>query len=179
MNHANMGDYGYAISQFRLHNTATPDIDAHPYAVTMKYGFGLNMEQELTDQFRAFMRAGWNEGEHETWGFTEADQTLAFGADLRGDWWGRQSDKLGAALVFNGISNRHQQYLAMGGMGMMLGDGNLSYGHEKIFETYYNFPIPRMRGVFGAFDVQYIDDPGYNRDRGPVLVSGMRLHIEL
>jgi high affinity Mn2+ porin len=179
MNHANMGDYKDAIDQFVAHKIKTPDITAHPKSVTMKYGFGINMEQELTEQLSVFMRAGWNEGQHESWAFTEVDQTLAFGADLHGDWWGRPKDKCGVAFVGNGISHRHRQYLALGGLGFLLGDGNLTYGPEKIMEAYYNFPIPGLRGVFGAFDLQYIDNPGYNRARGPVIVPGARLHIEL
>ena len=83
----------------------------------------------------------------------------------------------GVAFVANGLSRRHRQYLALGGLGFVLGDGNISYGPEEIMETYYNFPI--ARGLFGAFDLQYINNPGYNRARGPVVVPGLRLHVEL
>jgi high affinity Mn2+ porin len=83
------------------------------------------------------------------------------------------------AFVANGISRRHRQYLALGGLGFLLGDGNLSYVPEEIMETYYNFPVPLRPGVFAAFDLQYINNPGYNRDRGPVIVPGVRLHIEM
>jgi carbohydrate-selective porin OprB len=83
------------------------------------------------------------------------------------------------AFVGNGLSRRHRQYLALGGLGFVLGDGALDYGPEKIMECYYNFPIPLNPGFFGAADVQYIDNPGYNRARGPVVVPGMRIHVEL
>jgi high affinity Mn2+ porin len=83
------------------------------------------------------------------------------------------------AFVANGISRRHRQYLALGGLGFLLGDGNLSYGPEEIMETYYNFPVALRPGVFAAFDLQYINNPGYNRARGPVIVPGVRLHIEM
>lgn len=179
-NFANMGDYHFAIDQFENQTKpilAVPNIDNHVKGVAMKYGFGLNLEQQLTDQARVFMRAGWNEGQHESWAYTEVDQTVSLGGDLRGDWWHRAQDKWGVAFVVNGISRRHRQYLALGGLGFVLGDGNLSYGPEEIMETYYNFPI--ARGLFGAFDFQYVNNPGYNRARGPVVVPGLRLHLEL
>ncbi len=179
-NFANMGDYHYAIDQFENQTKkilTVPNIDDHVKGVALKYGFGLNFEQQLTEQLRVFMRAGWNEGQHESWAYTEVDQTVSFGWDLRGDWWNRLKDKWGVAFVVNGISRRHRQYLALGGLGFLLGDGNLSYGPEEIMETYYNFPI--AHGVFGAFDLQYINNPGYNRARGPVVVPGLRLHVEL
>jgi high affinity Mn2+ porin len=179
-NFANMGDYHDAIDQFENQPKKilpVPNIDDHIKGVSLKYGFGLNLEQQLTEQFRVFARAGWNEGQHESWAYTEVDQTASVGWDLRGDWWNRAKDKWGVAFVVNGISRRHRQYLALGGLGFLLGDGNLSYGPEEIMETYYNFPI--IRGVFGAFDFQYVNNPGYNRARGPVLVPGLRLHMEL
>jgi high affinity Mn2+ porin len=179
-NFANMGDYHFAIDQFLNQNKrilTAPDIDAHIKGVTLKYGFGLNIEQQLNEQIRVFMRAGWNEGQHESWAYTEVDQTASFGWDIRGDWWDRSKDKWGVAFVANGLSRRHREYLALGGLGFLLGDGNLSYGPEEIMETYYNFPI--VRGVSGAFDLQYINNPGYNRARGPVIVPGLRVHIEM
>ena len=107
------------------------------------------------------------------------NDTVAFGGDIRGSLWNRPEDKFGVAFVGNGISEPHQEYLALGGLGFLLGDGALNYGPEKIMECYYNFPIPFHPGFFAAFDFQYIDNPGYNRDRGPVVVPGMRLHVEL
>jgi high affinity Mn2+ porin len=179
-NYANMGDYHYAIDQFedqKVKTLSVPNIDDHPGTVALKYGFGLNLEQQLSEQIRVALRAGWNEGQHESWAYTEVDETALFGWDVRGDWWHRPNDKWGVAFVVNGISRRHQQYLALGGLGFVLGDGNLSYGPEEIMETYYNFPI--RRGLFGALDLQYINNPGYNRARGPVVVPGLRLHVEL
>ncbi len=104
---------------------------------------------------------------------------MTFGADLQGDAWSRPQDKVGVALVGNGISRRHREYLADGGLGFLLGDGNLTYGPEKIMETYYNFPVPVYRGFYAAVDLQYVDDPGYNRARGPVVIPGVRVHVEL
>ena len=178
-NFANMGDYHHAIDLFEQGKTPVPDITAHPRQTDLKYGFGINVEQEFTGYLRGFVRAGWNEGEHESFNYVEVNETVAFGGDLRGTLWNRPGDKFGVAFVGNGLSQRHRQYLALGGLGFVLGDGALSYGAEKIMECYYNFPIPVHAGFYGALDVQYIDNPGYNRARGPVVVPGLRLHIEL
>jgi len=178
-NFANMGDYHQAIDLFEQGKTPTPEIDDHRMQNTLKYGFGINAEQEFSEYLRGFARAGWNEGNHESFNYTEVNETVAFGGDVRGAIWNRPQDKFGVAFVGNGLSQRHRQYLALGGLGFLLGDGNLSYGPEKIMECYYNFPIPVHAGFFGAVDVQYIDNPGYNRARGPVVVPGMRLHVEL
>ena len=178
-NYANMGDYHQAISQFLDGKTPAPDIDAHPQQVAAKYGFVINAEQEFTEDVRGFIRAGWNEGQHESFNYTEVDETLAFGGDVAGELWHRPRDRFGVAFVANGISHNHREYLALGGLGFVLGDGRLTYGPEKIMESYYNFPIPLHSGLFAAIDCQYIDDPGYNRARGPVVVLGARLHVEL
>jgi high affinity Mn2+ porin len=178
-NFANMGDFHQAVALFREGKTPVPDVTAHPPQVALKYGFAFNAEQDFTQDLRGFVRAGWNEGRHQEWEYTESDETVAFGGDLLGSWWNRPRDKLGLAFVVNGISRNHQEYLALGGLGLNLGDGRLSYSPEKIIETYYNFPIPLLHGFFGALDIQAFDDPGYNRARGPVLVLGGRLHIEL
>jgi len=178
-NFANMGNYHEAIDLFEEGKTPTPEITDHPMQVKLKYGFGINGEQEFTDYLRGFVRAGWNEGQHESWSYTEVNDTVAFGGDLRGTLWNRPDDKFGVAFVGNGLSRRHRQYLGLGGLGFELGDGALNYGPEKIMECYYNLPIPLHAGFYGAVDLQYIDNPGYNRDRGPVVVPGLRLHVEL
>jgi len=178
-NFANMGDYHEAIDLFEAGKTPVPEITDHRMQNTLKYGFGINGEQEFTDYLRGFVRAGWNEGEHESFNYTEVNETVAFGGDIRGTLWDRPQDKFGVAFVGNGLSQRHRQYLALGGLGFELGDGGLSYGAEKIMECYYNFPLPVHPGFFGALDFQYIDNPGYNRARGPVVVPGMRVHVEL
>jgi len=179
MNTANMGVYTQAINQFFEGITPTPEIAHHGLQKRIKYGFGLNLYQELTEQLRVFARIGWNEGQHESWAYTETDQVAEVGADLTGDYWGRPNDKWGVAFAIEGLSNQHREYLAHGGLGFILGDGNLSYGHEQVTETYYTFPLSPWPGVYFALDFQYIDDPGYNRVRGPVYVPGVRLHIEL
>lgn len=76
----------------------------------------------------------------------------------------------------NALSDAHREYLALGGQGFLLGDGRLNYNTEQILETYYTLHV--WRGVFVAADFQYIRHPGYNRDRGPVIVPGFRFHTD-
>ena len=176
LNHANMGLYRQAISDFLRGKTPRPEIRAHPREITTKYGFGVNLEQEMPHHVRGFARGGWNEGQHESYAYTEVDQTVEFGADLAGNTWHRRLDKVGAVLVSNGISTDHQKYLALGGQGFLLGDGALNYGRENIVEGYYNLHL--WRGIFAGLEIQHITHPGYNRDRGPVLAPGFRFHLE-
>ena len=176
-NHADMGSYREAIDAYLAHKDPVPDVTAHRQPGRVKYGVGLNAEQELTQLLRVFLRAGWSEGAYESFAYTEINDTVAVGGDLRGAWWKRPQDKVGLAFVTNGLSADHRRYLALGGKGFLLGDGRLSYGRESIGELYYNALV--YRGVSAAFDVQAIDNPGYNRDRGPVVVLSGRLHLEI
>jgi hypothetical protein len=189
-NFANMGDYQAAIDAFRANPVTNPDVTATRKPGTTKFGFGFNLIQQLGGVARAFARGGWNDGRHETFAYTEVDDTFELGADLIGMWWHRPVDKVGIAFVTNGISAVHQQYLRLGGHGFILGDacaftsptclpraaGYLSYAREDIVEAYYNAHI--WRGAFAAADVQLIANPGYNADRGPVWVFSLRGHLE-
>jgi high affinity Mn2+ porin len=176
VNHANMGKYRVAIDNFLAGLTPTPEITAHPLQTTIKYGFGLNFEQPLNSWLGVFGRWGWNEGRHESYAYTEVDQTVQIGAGGSGSRWHRRFDRAGLVFVSNGISRDHQEYLALGGLGFLLGDGRLNYGRENIVETYYT--LHAWRGIYPSFDFQYIDHPGYNRDRGPLVVPSLRLHVE-
>jgi hypothetical protein len=177
VNHAKMGNYVDAIAAFRADIDPTPDVTLYRVAGRIKYGFGLNVEQEVATDAHVFGRIGWNEGENESFAYTEIDNTLLVGGDLRGGRWHRPADKLGLALVTNGLSTSHREYLALGGQGFLLGDGMLHYGRESIVEAYYTARV--YRGVFPAADIQLVDNPGYNRDRGPVVVGSLRLHVEI
>ena len=181
VNHANMGDYRVAInnyfaSQGTASPQAAPDITAHPLQTTVKYGFGINVEQPVNDWIGAFARWSWNEGQHESFAYTEVDETEQVGVSGNGKRWGRKYDRMGIAFVSNGISRVHQEYLALGGLGFLLGDGRLNYGRENILESFYTLHV--WRGFYPAFGVQHINNPGYNRDRGPVVVPTLRLHLE-
>jgi high affinity Mn2+ porin len=177
INHANMGNYQQAVDAFLAHTTPQPDVVATRKHGRIKYGFGFNGEQELTKNWRAFTRLGWNEGQNESFAYTEVDQAIEVGADFRPERWRRHADKAGLAYISNGISRFHQLYLALGGNGFLLGDGRLTYGRENILEAYYTAHL--WRGVYFSPELQWVTHPGYNKDRGPVLVPGLRLHLEL
>jgi high affinity Mn2+ porin len=176
VNHANMGSYREAIDNFLAGHTPVPEITAHPLQTTVKYGFGINFEQPLNDWMGVFGRWGWDEGRHESYAYTEVDQTAEIGLGGSGKRWNRKFDRAGLVFVSNGISRDHQQYLALGGAGFLLGDSRLNYGRENIVETYYTLHV--WRGFYPSLGFQYVDHPGYNRDRGPVLVPTLRLHLE-
>ena len=174
-NAANMGIYRDQILKARQAGT-TPDITDHPWHITRKYGFGINLEQTLTRFLTAFARAGWDNGKTESFAYTEVDQTIVEGLGASGAWWHRNQDRAGIAFVSNAIKKDHQDYLAAGGVGFLLGDGTLRYGRENILESYYTVHV--WRGIYLAPGVQHVNNPGYNRDRGPVIVPTFRAHLE-
>jgi high affinity Mn2+ porin len=174
-NAANMGIYRDQVIKAAAEGV-TPDITDHPWHITRKYGFGLNLEQNLTSHLTAFARTGWDNGKTESFAYTEVDQTVSMGVGAAGSWWHRKQDRAGIAFVTNAIKKDHQNYLADGGLGFLLGDGHLNYGRENIVESYYTAHL--WRGLYIAPGVQHINNPGYNRDRGPALVPTFRLHAE-
>ena len=177
VNHANMGDYRLAAQEYIGGVVSTPDVTETRTQSTAKYGFGANLEQDFPHGVQGYARWGWNEPHKELFAYTEVNETFTFGADTRFDFLHRKIDRFGAAFVTNGISRDHQNYLALGGTGFLLGDGGLTYGRENIFEMYYTAHV--WRGLYSSFDLQHINNPGYNQVRGPVLVPGVRLHLEL
>jgi len=176
VNHANMGIYRDANLQFQHGLVSVPDITNHPWHVTAKYGFGINVEQNLTRHFTAYARWGWDDGRTESFAYTEIDSTFNSGLGASGALWHRKQDRAGIAFVTNGIKKDHQVYLANGGQGFLLGDSGRHYGRENIFESYYTLHV--WRGIYLAPGVQHINNPGYNRDRGPVTVPTLRAHVE-
>ncbi len=168
-NRATMGNYRRSLA---LSNP--PDITATRRRGRAKAGIGVSAEHSVTDSVRVFARAGWNDGRNESFAYTEIDRTVQFGGDARIPR--RSADKAGVAIAVNRISAAHRDYLGAGGLGFILGDGRLTYGHETIIEGYYTARL--VRGFFASFDVQHIANPGYNRDRGPVWVPGARMHID-
>lgn len=175
-NYANMGIYRDAVAQFKEGLVPVPDITHHPWHITRKYGFGINLEQNLAPNVTAFARCGWDDGKTESFAYTEVDLTFIEGIGVNGAQWRRKHDRAGIAFVSNGIKKDHQIYLADGGNGFLLGDGKLNYGRENILESYYTAHV--WRGIYLAPGVQYIVNPGYNRDRGPVVVPTFRAHVE-
>jgi high affinity Mn2+ porin len=176
LNHANMGNYEQAIHDYLDGETAMPDIIATRHPGRHKYGFGLNFEQQLTPQIALFGRVGWSDGRNESFAYTEVDRTVQVGVFSKGDKWRRPNDRVGAVFNANAVVAAHQQYLALGGLGFLLGDGGLAYGPEKIVEGFYTAHV--WRGFFASFDLQHLNNPGYNMARGPVFVPGLRFHVD-
>jgi high affinity Mn2+ porin len=172
-NNGKMGVYRNAISQ----NPAAPDVDATQAYGRHKYGFGINADQYLTNDFGVFAKASYNDGKTETWAFTEVDRSLSLGAVLKGTSWSRKDDELGLAFVGNGISKDHRDYLAAGGYGFIIGDGQLNYSPELIAEVYYKVNAYQHK-LWLSPDYQFIANPAYNKDRGPVNVFSLRAHVE-
>lgn len=144
----------------------------------VKYGVGLNAEQPLSPHGGLFGRASWNDGRTATWAFTEIDRSVTVGGTVGGARWHRLNDQIGLALVRNDLSPDHAAYLAAGGRGFMIGDGSLPrYGGEHILETLYNARLAHF--LWLTADYQFVVNPGYNRDRGPVHLFALRTHVEL
>ncbi len=143
----------------------------------VKYGFGLSLEQPLARNSGLFARLSWNDGKTATWAFTEIDRSLSVGTFLAGGRWGRPEDAVGLAGVVNGLSPAHAEFLNRGGVGFMLGDGSLpNYQTERILEAFYKARL--TRALFLTADYQFVANPGYNGDRGPVNLFALRTHVE-
>lgn len=175
-NQGNMGRYRDALNIARADST-TPDVIVLDEKIHRKYGFGINLEQPLADNGETglFARAGWSDGHTSTWSYTEADRHLSVGAQVSAVHWRRAEDRFGIAYAIQGLATLHKRYLAAGGLGLLLGDGKLNYGPEQILELYYRIQLGRYVQI--SPDFQYIWNPGYNHDRGPSQVYGLRLHL--
>jgi high affinity Mn2+ porin len=174
VNRARMGDYRQAIEES---GGAPPDISATRRPGRTKWGFVVNIEQPLTDASGLFLRGSWNDGKNEAWAYAEIERSLTVGGLWSHPLAFRREDEAGVALIANALSPEHRAYLEAGGYGFMIGDGRLDYSLEKIAELYYKALL--RRGIWVTADYQFVQNPAYNRDRGPVHVLGARLHVEL
>ena len=171
---ARMGNFQDAVDLANL-SGAAPDLSL-VRTYTSKLGIAGNIEQQIIPGVGLFARAGYTPGRLEAYAFTDADATLAGGASISGKFWNRPNDTLGIASIRNMISVAHQAYFAAGGYSALIGDGQLPHpGAEKIMEIYYTLPIATW---MLTFDYQFIDNPAYNRDRGPVSIVATRLHTQ-
>jgi high affinity Mn2+ porin len=168
-----MGSYQAAINNFDQGGSI--DI-TQTRTDRFKYGFGLNWEQEITGNMGVFSRLGWSDGHAEAWAYSDVDRTASLGLSIKGGSWDRPDDTFGLAGVVSAISPVHRQFFADGGTGILAGDGTLNYGWEKALETYYDFEL--WKTVHATLDYQFITDPAFNQDRGPISVFGARLHWE-
>ncbi len=167
-----------ALEQFYTANPGATIVDAEAIRhLHNKFGGDINIEQPITADLGAFLRASLNDGRTEAYDFTDINRSLSTGLSLAGSAWGRPRDTLGAAFVVNNISHAFKDYLAQGFLGVLIGDGKLTRaGPEQILESYYSFAI--RPGVAVTGDYQLINHPAYNADRGPVNVFSVRLHAQ-
>ena len=172
-NLAGMGNYNLANSNYII----TPNIISTRQDGRTKYGIGINADYSHSDTWGLFGRMSYNDGKNETWAFTEIDQSASLGINLKGKLWNRSDDFAGFALATNGLSASHQTYQKLGGNGFMIGDGNLNYGTEKIVEAFYSFAIPHTSFTLSP-DYQFVVNPGYNKDRGPIQFVALRFHAQ-
>jgi len=173
LNRGNAGNFNDAIALAAA--TGTPANISAVRAYTSRPGVSLNIEQQVAENLGVFFRAGWADGNIEPWDFTDIDRTVSGGVSISGKSWGRPDDTIGIAGVVNGISNAHVAFLNAGGLGIVVGDGQLTnYGLEKIFEAYYSVALNASTKL--TFDYQFVANPGYNADRGPANVVAARAH---
>jgi high affinity Mn2+ porin len=171
LNQAHMGSYQEAVDS----PIRPADIEA-TREYRQKYGFGLNVEQEIAKNIGVFSRIGWSNGKTEAWTFADVDHTATVGLSIKGDFWNRPQDTVGVANAVNGITKVHQEFLAAGGLGILAGDGALDYSLEDAVEVYYDCQI--WKTIHAALDYQFVVNPAFNNDRGPVSIFSARLHWE-
>ena len=175
LNHGRMGRFEDAI-RLALQTGEPADIAA-VRQMRDRAGVSFNLEQQLGKSLAMFIKGGLTNGNIEPYEFSDVDRTVAAGMTVKGTGWGRSGDTVGLAGVVNGISRIHQQFLDAGGLGILVGDGRLPHpGDEYIAEAYYDFALAKPLHL--SIDAQFVDHPGYNRDRGPVPIGGLRLHAQ-
>lgn len=167
------GSYADAISLSQIGALDINGSIANTRRTRIKSGYYINLQQEILDDLGVFARFSWNDGRSEISAFTDIDQSLSFGARIKGSAWGRADDEIGLAYALNMISPDHQAFLAAGGLGILVGDGQLNYRPENIGEAYYSFQM--TKGLILTADYQLLVNPGYNADRGPAHVFSGRL----
>jgi len=172
VNRANTLSYRAAATLLEANGPGADLSSARAYR--RKYGFGLNWEQRITDDVGVFSRLGWNNGQVEGWMYNDSNWTASLGVSVKGTSWRRTNDTFGLAYIVDGASRANQEFLEAGGTDILSGDGALTYGSEKVVEAYYNFAI--WKSIHATPDYEFVDNPAFNRARGPVSVFGLRLH---
>jgi high affinity Mn2+ porin len=162
-------------SSYGSSNTAAPDV-CWSRATHDKYGIGINMEQRISDDVGSFFRGMYNDGRSEVYNYTSTDRSLSGGLVFHGRVWDRHKDAVGLGFAQNMLSAAHRQYLQMGGADQFIGDGNLRYRPERVYEIYYKLHL--IGSMWATADYQYIQNPAYNADRGPINMLGLRFHSE-
>jgi high affinity Mn2+ porin len=142
----------------------------------LKEGFVVNLEQAISDDLGAFARFSFNDGQNEIMSFTDIDRSGLVGVSLKGSAWQRPDDTIGLAAVINALSSAHADFLKAGGLGILVGDGRLNYATENIMEAYYRIQLAKPLSL--TADYQFVANPAYNRDRGPVSILAVRAHLQ-
>jgi high affinity Mn2+ porin len=174
--HGNMGEYDQATAIAQT--TGQPADIAAVRSFHTKFGAALNLQQQLASDIGLFARISADQGQYEAFEFTDVNRSLALGFSMSGERWTRPDDHFGAGAVVNRASGAAENFFNAGGLGILVGDGQLPHpGSERLLETYYSFAL--ARGVRLSFDYQFIVNPAYNRDRGPVSVFGVRFHAQM
>ncbi len=173
-NHAKMGGFRDALDGAGL--TGEAPAVANVRENRSKFAFGINVEQAITRDAALFTRFSLNDGRTETFAYAEIERSFTIGGAMKGRLWLRPDDTFGIAYAMNGLSDAHRDYLTAGGLGFFIGDGRLNYGMEHIAEAFYAAKL--FRGLWASLDGQYIANPAYNKDRGPVKFLACRVHIE-
>jgi high affinity Mn2+ porin len=173
LNRAHMGNYNESV----LLNPVQPDITSTANYANHKIGFIINAAQQLNEYLGAYTRFSYNDGRNETWAYTEIDRSLNIGFQYD-KHPSDETNVLGLGVVINGLSKPHRNYLAAGGYGFIIGDGKLNYAPEIITEFYYRFSFFSDHLQISP-DYQFVIDPAYNKERGPIHIFSLRTHIEL
>ena len=175
LNRARMGSYDDAVRLAEETHTIPSTALVRDYK--SRGGVALNVQQSITDDLGAFLRLSFNDGSQEAFEFTDINRSLAAGLSLKGTSWQRPDDTAGLGFIGDDISHSARNYFALGGLGTLIGDGRLPhYGFETALETYY---AAKLTSWFTASaDYQFVANPAYNSNRGPVSVFGLRLHAE-
>jgi len=175
LNHTHSGHYADAI-KLAEQTGGVPDVTAVKHFGTLKYGTGVNLQQEITPDLGMFIRLGWNDGKTQDFAFTAIDRLVSGGVSLKGTRWKRKDDVAATSFTASGISGVHAVYLARGGLDFLIGDGHLNYAPEYVWESYYKARL--FPGFFATLDLQHDNNIAFNHDRGPVWIASLRLHME-
>jgi high affinity Mn2+ porin len=170
------GNYGEAL-QLAAATGTTPNVSLTDRVGTLKYGTGISFDQAISSDIGIFARLGWNDGKTQSFAFTAIDRLASGGVSVKATRWRRKFDVVGTSFTAGGLSAVHRQYLAEGGLDFLIGDGRLNYAPEYVWESFYSARV--VPGFYATFDVQHDTDPAYNRDRGPVMIYSIRLHMGL
>ncbi len=141
-----------------------------------KLGIGLDVEQHVASDVGVFFRGMYSDGQSEVDAYNPADRSVSVGAVAKGSTWNRPFDVAGVGFGMSWISDEHARYLGMGGVDGFVGDGRIRQAAEGVVEAFYSVNL--LRAVWLSADYQYLWNPGFNADRGPVHIIGWRVHAE-